>query len=360
MNNITVILGGMSDRPTEQLEGKTPLEAADTPYIDYLFRQGKSGYQNTCNNIPCQFAAMQSLDISTDNIDNLSRASFEAAYFGIKADDEAVVLCCTFVSLSDDGDYEDKTMFGVCSDITDHEAEELIAFLAEKLNNDIFTFCQGMKAQHILLWKKGEPHPGTLFSPYCSKRQNVYEILPQGNFVHPLYQLMVQSNELLKDHPLNIQRMAQGKNSINSVWLWEPGKMPRGIHTKKGTLVSDDLMMCGMAVSAKMKTVDTNQLAQQALKELENGCRSLYIYTKLPRDYSLLGDVTAKKKCLEKVDKALLKPIFDFAVDSTQKYTLKVMSDCSAVASLGCYCKDPVPYAEIVLPSRETIDNIIE
>ena len=226
MKYLVMLCDGMADEPNEALGNSTPMEKANKPCMDSLAAKAEVGIVKT---------VAEGLKPGSD-VANLSvlgyepavyysgRSPLEAASIGIDLKDTDVTLRCNLVTLSDDEDYENKTILDYCADdISSEEAKILIEYIQEKLGNDVFRFYPGVSYRHCLVWSNGNPHPGVLTPPHDITGKVITDYIPKGEAVDELYDLMKKSYDLLKDHPVNQARIARGKRPANSIWLWGEG-----------------------------------------------------------------------------------------------------------------------------------------
>ena len=227
MKYIVIIGDGMADFPIEELDGKTPLMAAHTPFMNAMANMGFCGKVNT---VPEGFSPGS--DVAAMSIFGYDpakyytgRAPIEAAGMGIELEDADVAFRCNLVSLDIKAE---KTVMADYSGghITTEEAEVLIQTLNEKMGNDEIHFFPGVSYRHILVWKGGmwqmsstPPHDIT------GKEINAY--LPGGEGAARVLSLMEESQRILGGHPLNSKRKEAGKLPANSIWLWGQGKRTR-------------------------------------------------------------------------------------------------------------------------------------
>ena len=297
MKQITILLGGVSDRPVKELNGKTPLEAADTPCLDSIAKTGGKHFLQIADETFSTAA----------NGRQFGRAFFEADYFGIPLKEEDTALCCQFVTLSDEEHFEDKTLLSVCETADEAEVRQTVAYLAENINNEVFQLAYGGGTTHILVWKNGEPNPGTLNSPYMAQGRKIVDWLPGGEFAAPLCGIMKKSCDLLKNH------------QMNGIWLYGSGKRPQNLSRQNGRMIADTPFACGIGKTQGLSVVhrDFEHLAQAAIAAISKTAdteetEKIYIHTALAEKGGLSGDFSQKVKGIEKLDKALVKPIVSF------------------------------------------------
>ncbi len=230
MKYAVVLYDGMADYPVPALGGKTPMMVAEKPNMDYLSRRSEVGLIRT---------VAEGLKPGSD-VANMSvmgfdpmkyytgRSPLEAASIGIDMLPTDVSLRCNLVTLSeDDKPYEEKTIEDYCADdISTEEAKEIIKTVEEELGNDIFKFYAGVSYRHCLIWANGTTNLGKMTPPHDITGRVITEYLSQSENAVPLIEMMKKSYDILKDHPVNIARKAQGKRPANSIWLWGEGTRP--------------------------------------------------------------------------------------------------------------------------------------
>ena len=102
-------------------------------------------------------------------------------------------------------------MVDYCADdISSQEAKILIEYIQEKLGSEIFHFYPGVSYRHCLVWKMGGPILVLLLLPMTLPARKITQYIPNGPYVSELYKLMVQSYNLLKSHPVNLDRIKRG------------------------------------------------------------------------------------------------------------------------------------------------------
>lgn len=362
MKYAVVLCDGMADYPVDELGGKTPMAAADKPCMDTLAKKAEVGLVKT---------VADGLKPGSD-VANLSvmgydpaqcytgRSPLEAASIGIDLKDDDVTLRCNLVTLSDEKKYEDKTMVDYCAgDISSEEAAVLIHYLQLMLGNDEFKFYSGVSYRHCLVWTKGDPQPGVLTPPHDISGRKITEYIPQGESAQKLYSLMVKSHELLRNHPVNIKRVQNGKRPANSIWLWGEGQKPQlesftdkfGL---KGSVISAVDLLKGIGICAQMRSVDVDGATgyidtnfegklDAAVKELKDGQDFVYIHVEAPDECGHRGETENKVKSIELIDKHILAPLVE-EMGKLGDYSILVLPDHPTPLSIKTHCSDPVPY----------------
>lgn len=373
MKYLVMLCDGMADEPNEALGNSTPMEKANKPCMDSLAAKAEVGIVKT---------VAEGLKPGSD-VANLSvlgyepavyysgRSPLEAASIGIDLKDTDVTLRCNLVTLSDDEDYENKTILDYCADdISSEEAKILIEYIQEKLGNDVFRFYPGVSYRHCLVWSNGNPHPGVLTPPHDITGKVITDYIPKGEAVDELYDLMKKSYDLLKDHPVNKARIARGKRPANSIWLWGEGTKPLldnfsekfGI---KGSMISAVDLLKGIAICAGMNSVDVDGATgyldtnfdgkcKAAIEEFKNGADFVYIHVEAPDECGHRGEIENKVKAIEMIDEHILGPVVEF-LKGYDDFAVLVCPDHPTPLSIRTHTSTPVPY--LIYDSKNEINS---
>lgn len=362
MKYLVMLCDGMADFPVEALGGKTPLEAADTPCMDRLAKDSEVGLVKTVMDgmKPGSDVANLSVLGYDPKIYYTGRSPLEAGSIGIDMKDTDVSLRCNLVTLSDEPEYEDKTIIDYCAgDISTADAKILVDYLAEKLNNDEFKLYSGVSYRHCLIWNNGTMDIAPLTPPHDITGKPIKEYVPKNPNAKKLYELMKKSYELLKDHPLNKERIAKGLRPANSMWLWGEGKRANLDDFKekygvKGSMISAVDLLKGIGKFSNMNVVsvegatgyiDTNfeGKAEAAIKEFENGQDFVYIHVEAPDECGHRNEMENKVKAISLIDHLILSPVVD-ALEKMGDFKVLVTPDHPTPLSLRTHTNDPVPY----------------
>ena len=373
MKYIVMLGDGMADYPVEALGGKTPLEVAKKPNIDRLARGGRLGMVKT---VPDGLKPGSDVaNLSAMGYDPLKcytgRSPLEAVSIGIQMDDTDVAFRCNLVTLSDDAEYAEKTMVDYSSgEITTAEAAELIRAVDEAFRTDEILFYPGISYRHCMIWHQG-PVGLNLTPPHDISDRKITEYLPQNPVI---LDLMKRSYEILKDHPINQDRMARGLNPANSIWLWGEGQRPRldsfqqKFH-KKGSVVSAVDLIKGIGLCAGMKVIevegatgniDTNfkGKGEAALKTLLDGQDLVYIHVEAPDECGHHGDLEGKIQAIERIDQDIVGPLLKGLEEAGEDYSILVMPDHPTPISIKTHISDPIPY--LLYCSTDVTDSGID
>ncbi len=369
-----IILGdGMADYPQPSLGGKTPLMLAKKPTIDSLCKESEVGL---CQTIPD--GLKPGSDVANLSVLGYNPAEFytgrsplEAASIGIELKDTDVTARANLVTLSSEEIFEDKTMIDYSAgEISTADATELINYLVERLNDNQFKLYAGISYRHCLVVDKGVV-ANDLTPPHDITGQPVKGHLPTSEQGAKYLQLMKRSVELLKDHPINKKRIAQGKNPANSLWFWGEGTKPRlkSFEEKfglKGGMISAVDLLKGIGKLTDMEVVevdgatgnyDTNfsGKAQACLDALKSGLDFVYIHMEAPDECGHHGDAEHKIFSIEQIDKLVVGPIYQTLKASGEPFRLLILPDHPTPISTRTHCSNPVPY--VLYKSDERVNG---
>ena len=373
MKYIVMLGDGMADYPVEALGGKTPLEVAKKPNIDRLARGGRLGMVKT---VPDGLKPGSDVaNLSAMGYDPLKcytgRSPLEAVSIGIQMDDTDVAFRCNLVTLSDDAEYAEKTMVDYSSgEITKAEAAELIRAVDEAFRTDEILFYPGISYRHCMIWHQG-PVGLNLTPPHDISDRKITEYLPQNPVI---LDLMKRSYEILKDHPINQDRIARGLNPANSIWLWGEGTRPgvtgfEAAYGVKASVISAVDLIKGIGLCAGMKVIevegatgniDTNfkGKGEAALKTLLDGQDLVYIHVEAPDECGHHGDLEGKIQAIERIDQDIVGPLLKGLEAAGEDYSILVMPDHPTPISIKTHISDPIPY--LLYCSTDVTDSGID
>lgn len=373
MKYIVMLGDGMADYPVEALGGKTPLEVAKKPNIDRLARGGRLGMVKT---VPDGLKPGSDVaNLSAMGYDPLKcytgRSPLEAVSIGIQMDDTDVAFRCNLVTLPDDAEYAEKTMVDYSSgEITTAEAAELIRAVDEAFRTDEILFYPGISYRHCMIWHQG-PVGLNLTPPHDISDRKITEYLPQNPVI---LDLMKRSYEILKDHPINQDRMARGLNPANSIWLWGEGTRPgvtgfEAAYGVKASVISAVDLIKGIGLCAGMKVIevegatgniDTNfkGKGEAALKTLLDGQDLVYIHVEAPDECGHHGDLEGKIQAIERIDQDIVGPLLKGLEEAGEDYSILVMPDHPTPISIKTHISDPIPY--LLYCSTDVTDSGID
>ncbi|HDI12743.1 MAG: cofactor-independent phosphoglycerate mutase [Hadesarchaea archaeon] len=346
----------MGDYPLEELGGKTPLQVARKPNLDWIAANGRNGLLRTIpegTNPGSDIAIMSILGYDPKKY-RLGRGPLEAAGMGIKLKKGEFAFRCNFITQKK----------GVIADysaghITTEEAQELINELKNEFKS-LGDFYPGISYRHLFVLKKVPDDADNIKTtpPHdvVGGKVSDYLVRPEGNKTAKiLNEMMLRSEQILSEHPVNISRLKTGKNPANMIWLWGEGKKPvmKTLGEKygiSGAVVSAVTVVKGIGVCAGMTKLevpgatgyyDTNyeNKAKYALRALEDHDLVL-IHIEAPDEAGHVGDIERKIEAIENIDSRLLGNIID-ALEG--EYKIAVMADHLTPIKVRGHVSDPVP-----------------
>ena len=363
MKYVVVLCDGMADYPVPALGGKTPMMCADKPHIDALAQKGEVGLVRTvaAGLKPGSDVANMSVLGFDPKKYYTGRSPLEAASIGVDLKDTDVTLRTNLVTLSDEPNYEDKTMVDYCAgDISTAEAAEIMQDVEAHFGNEMFKFYAGVSYRHCLVWANGTTDLGNMTPPHDISGRVVGEYLSKSENAVPLIQMMKDSYAFLSEHPVNKKRVAEGKRPANSIWMWGEGKKPMlpafsDVYGKKGAIVSAVDLLKGIAKCAKMEApevegatgyIDTNfeGKALAAVDALKNGCDFVYIHLEAPDECGHRNEPENKVKAIEMIDSRVLPIVLDGLKSIGEDYKIMVLPDHPTPIVTQTHAADPVPY----------------
>ena len=357
MKYVVIVPDGAADYPCEELEGKTPLEVAETPNMDYLAKEGLIGRVRT---IPRGFSP-------SSDVANLSllgyepekyytgRGPLEAANLGIELSSKDVAFRCNLITEVD----------GILSDysaghISNREAHILIDILNENLGSSQIKFFPGVSYRNLMVFKDGfELNLQKLktFPPHDIMGSSINKFLPKGENSQYITELIQKSREILSNQEINTVRVDLGENPANMIWLWGQGVKPqmpafKEKFGKEGAIISAVDLIKGIGKIIGFKVIDvegatgfydTNYQgkAKSALKALEE-VDLVYIHIEATDEAGHNQDLRMKITCLERIDKLVVGTILEKL--SLDEMRILIAPDHFTPISLRTHSPEPVPF----------------
>ncbi len=375
MKYIIILGDGMADEPIASLNNKTCLQAANKPNIDKVAALGRCGLLDT---IPEGFAPgseIANMSVMGYDVPKVfeGRGSLEAASMGVSIDEGEMAMRCNLICIVDG-----KIKNHSAGHISNEEAEELILFLQKELGNEQVNFFSGVSYRHLLKIKGGKkqlkctpPHDvtGTPFAEVMIKA----ETAEAESSADLLNNLILRSQELLENHPVNMKRAAVGKDKANSIWPWSPGYKPEMktllelYNLKSGSVISAVDLIRGIGVYAGLKVIEVEGItglyntnyegkAQAAIEALRTD-DFVYLHIEASDEAGHEGDVELKIKTIEYLDYRIVKPIFDEVSTWSEPVTIAILPDHPTPCAIKTHTNKPVPF--IIYRTGETADNVM-
>ena len=361
MKTIIVLGDGMADEPIEKLGGKTPLQYADTPNMDYLAANGVTGRLKTVADgfhPGSEVANMSVLGYDLPTVYE-GRGVLEAASMGVQLAPDEIAMRCNLVCIE-----KDILKNHSAGHITTQEADELIKFLNKQLGTENIHFYTGVSYRNLLVIKGGNKHlkctpphdvPLQPFRPLLIQP----EVQEAEETAKLLNELILKSQEILEDHPVNRKRIAAGKDPANSIWPWSPGNRPamktmKEMYGIDGAVISAVDLIRGIGVYAGLDVIhvdgatglyDTNYegkaaAAIKALKEKD----FVYLHVEASDEAGHEGDVELKIKTIENLDKRTIQPIIQETSQWDEPVSIAVLPDHPTPCAIRTHTNEPVPF----------------
>ncbi len=360
MKYIVVLSDGMAGRPLKELGGKTTLEAAYVPEMDRLAPISEVGLVSMVPEgmAPGSDTANLAVMGYDPKVYYTGRSPLEALSIGADMKDSDVSFRCNLVTLSEeDCDYEERTILDHSSDeITTEEAAVLIEALKEGLEEKGYRFYAGTSYRHLLIQEKGSVLE--LVPPHDILTRKIGEYLPKDA---TLLRMMKESYNILKNHPVNEDRIRRGLRPANSAWFWGAGKKPsldsfEKRTGKKGVMISAVDLLKGIAVGAGMDSIavegangglHTNYRgkAKAAVRALAHeGYDFAYIHVEAPDEMGHQGNVEDKIAAIENIDEKVLKTVICGLEEAGEEYRLLLLPDHPTPIEVRTHTGEAVPY----------------
>ncbi|NIP28370.1 MAG: cofactor-independent phosphoglycerate mutase [Phycisphaerae bacterium] len=352
---VIIVPDGAADKPLEQFDGRTVLEASETPNIDKISTHGRQGLAKT---IPdgmeagSDIAQMSLLGYDPRKFYS-GRAPIEAAARNIKLSADDWVFRCNLITIAD-GKMADHS----AGHISTEEARALIKELNEQLSEEKFQLYPGVSYRHLLVFK-GLDFDIQTYPPHDFVGQKIEKILPRGKGAEMLIDLMARSQQLFSNHDINKVRKDLGENQVSSIWLWGEGKktlmesFQKRFGLKGATITAVDLAR-GLSkligfdvidVPGATGFVDTNYEGKglAAIEGLEK-YDLIFVHIEAPDEASHNGNAEMKKKAIEQIDKYIVGPVLE-ALQEYKSWRILVMPDHPTPVSSKAHSSEPVPFA---------------
>ena len=374
MKHIIILGDGMADWPAESVGNKTLLQYA-TPYMDKLARMGRTGRLMTVAPGFHPGSEVANMSVMGYNLPKVyeGRGPLEAASIGVDLQPGDMAMRCNIICI--EGDNIKNHSAG---HITTEEADVLINYLEEKLGTDRIHFYTGVQYRHLLVIKGGNKHldctpphdvPLKPFRPLMVKAE-VPEAQETAELINAL---ILKSQELLAEHPINKKRITEGKDPANSIWPWSPGYRPqmeplaeKYPDIRKGAVISAVDLINGIGYYAGLRRItvqgatglyDTNyeNKVAAALEALRTD-DFVYLHIEASDEAGHEGDFKLKQLTIENLDKRAVGPIYEAVKDWTEPVAIAVLPDHPTPCELRTHTAEPVPFL-IYYPGIEP-DNV--
>ena len=371
MRYLVVLGDGMADYKIDSLGGKTPLECANKPNIDMLAGKSLIGLVKTVPDGMKPGSDVANLSVIGYAPEKYysGRSPLEALSIGVDMLDGDVAVRTNLVTLSNEENLKDKTMVDYSAgEISTQEAKELIDAVKKALSNEEFSFYAGVSYRHCLIIKDGSTETN-LTPPHDISGRVIGDYLPSGKDGEKLLDLIERSGDVLKNHPINLERIKKGKNPATHIWFWGAGTKPsldefEQKYGLKGAVISAVDLLKGIAIGAGMDAPEvdgaTGTLAtnwdgkiEMAKKCFDEGADYVYIHLEAPDECGHQGDTEGKVKAIEKVDYVVGEMVK--YLEAKGDFTLAVLPDHATPIVKKTHTAEPIPY--MIYKSNKPLDS---
>lgn len=381
MKHLIILGDGMADWPVASLGGKTLLQAAHTPYMDKLARMGRNGRLITVAPGFHPGSEVANMSVLGYNLPKVyeGRGPLEAASIGIDLQPGELAMRCNIVCV--EGNIIKNHSAG---HITTEEADVLIKYLQQHLGSDRVHFYTGVQYRHLLVIKNGNkrlnctpPHdvPGREFRPLLIKP----EIPEAEETARLINDLILQSQELLKNHPLNLKRISEGKDPANSIWPWGGGYRPqmellseKFPQVKSGAVISAVDLIRGIGYYAGLRRLDVEGATGLYDTNYENKVAAalhalqtddfVYLHIEASDEAGHEGNIALKMQTIENLDSRVVGPIYEAVKEWSEPVAIAVLPDHPTPCEHRTHTAEPVPfliwYPGITPDEVQTFDEV--
>ena len=374
MKHIIILGDGMADHPVERLGGKTLLQYADTPYMDMLAKNGRTGRLIT---IPEGFqpgSEVANTAILGYDLNEVyeGRGPLEAASIGYDMRTDDMAMRCYIITLADG---IIKNLHG--GHLSTEQSDILIKYLDRQLGNEDIKFITGIQYRHLLIIRGGNKHivcapphdhPEEEWRRLMVRPEHGWENRRDGDRMTAqqtadiINTLILKSQQLLEQHPFNKERAAQQKDAANSIWPWSGGYRPKMDtlqqmypQIKEGDVISAVDLIRGIGRYAGLNRVTVEGMTGLADTNYENKAQAaidmlrqhdfVYLHVEASDEAGHDGDLELKLKTIENLDRRIVKPVYEEVSTWTDTpVCVAILPDHPTPVELRIHVAEPVPF----------------
>lgn len=377
MKHLIILGDGMADHPIERLGGKTPLEHVRPVYMNRLAKEGQCGRLVTVPEGYSPGSEVANTSIMGYNLDEVyeGRGPLEAASIGYEMQADDFAIRCNIITLADG---RIKNHHG--GHLSTEQGDQLIQSLNDRLGSERVRFVTGIQYRHLLIIKGGNKHivcapphdhPDELWQPLMVKADETYvpteaekeqdrilgRLSPQET-ADLINHLIIQSQEILAQHPLNHNRALPA----NSIWPWSGGYRPNMQtimqmypQVKKGSVISAVDLIRGIGKYAGLKRIifegmtglantDYEGKARAAIQALKDGDDFVFLHVEASDEAGHDGDLELKMQTIRSLDERLIKPIVDEVETWKEPVCIAILPDHPTPVETRTHVAEPVPF----------------
>lgn len=353
MKYCVLIMDGAAGLPLPERGGKTCLELAHTPNLDAMAQEGMVGLARTVppGMEPSSACACMSVLGYSPKAYYPGRAAIEAKSMGIPVDEGDAIFRCNLVTIRDGKMWSYSAGY-----ISTDEAKALMADLNKSLGSDEVHFYPGVSYRHLCLLRGHEDTlRATCIPPHDIADKPVVDFIPSGPGSELLRDLMVRSEAVLREHPVNVARRARGDIPATLIWLfWGSSRLPdmpafKQVYGLDAVMISGVDLLRGLARIFEMQVLDIagvtddqdNDYAAQAdgaLKALEDN-DLVVIHIEAPDEAAHSGLTEEKIEAIQRIDGEVVRRLRSWKGD----LRLLVMPDHPTPIQTQTHTAEPVP-----------------
>ncbi len=357
-HRLIILLGdGMADYPVDSLGGLTPLEAAKTPNMDYMAKNGLSGLVKTIPNGMKPGSDTANLSIFGYDPEKFytGRAPLEAINMDITLGPDDAAFRCNIVSIGNNI-MEDFSGGHIDTAFT----RQVIGEISQGINIEGIEFYPGVSYRNILIWRN-YPYKNITGStpPHDIQGKNIFNYLPQGEGSEVLIKIMEESKKIIRNSLLIKKLRNTYKGDPDSVWLWGGGKKPKirtlkEIYGLQGHTISAVDLIHGIGKAAGLTPIpvkgatgyiDTNYEGKaEALFKGIKESNFIYLHVESPDESGHQGNLNHKMRSIEDFDKKIVGPVLKEMKKNYKNFTIAVLPDHPTPLQLRTHTSDPVPF----------------
>lgn len=358
MKYVVVIGDGMADYPLKELGNKTPLQGSVIPNMDFIASKGVNGFFKTIPPGMEPGSDVANLSIMGYNPKKYytGRGPLEAASIGAHLQSGQVAFRCNLITTKD-GNLTDFN----AHHISTFEADELIKSLNEEFG-DIGKFYVGISYRNLFVFDHSDSASLISSPPHDMVGQNIEKkMLKPYDDANALLlnQVMEDSKKLLQDHPVNRERMKNGKNPANMIWLWGQGVKPqmplfKDKYGLKGATITGVDLIKGIGIYIGLNNIevpgatgyydtDYKKKAEYALNALDNHDLA-FIHVEAPDEAGHEGSIPEKVRAIENIDNKIVGKLLD-ELPIFDDYAISILPDHATPIYVKTHTSEPVPYA---------------
>jgi 2,3-bisphosphoglycerate-independent phosphoglycerate mutase len=354
---VVLIMDGASGLPVETLGGRTSLEAAATPNLDKLAKEGTVGLAHTVPEgfEPSSAVACMSVLGFDPVVFYAGRGPIEAMAMGIDLEPGQVAMRCNFVTILDG-----VMVSYSAGNITAPEAAELLAAVQAELGDERLHFHPGVGFRSVLTVRDGADLLETTFAaPHDITDRPVVGSGPVGAGAGLTSRLMEKSKDILAGHPVNKARVARGLPPATQIWLFWPGVRPGQMPTffeaygKRSALTSAVDLLRGLALQARVDFLDVPGVTDEADNDYRGQMAAalaaldrydvVFVHVEAPDEEAHAGSVAGKVKAIEQIDALMVEQVVN-GTGLKDGVSILVMPDHPTPLVLKTHVGEPVPF----------------